>query len=64
MLVQATKAFFQGALEKNFKYPNRVADAIEYMNTLNADQCATAPAVSVYPFATDFEYQEPEEEDA
>jgi len=63
---QATQAFFQGTLEGNFRYPLRVADAITYMDSLNAQigsgTCAP-PDPAVFPIADDFEYEAPEEEE-
>eukprot|EP00892_Ulva_mutabilis_P005853 jgi/Ulvmu1/363/UM001_0370.1 len=60
---QATKAFFQSTLENNFLFPNRVADAIEYMDTLNAQGCAAPAASTIYGFAQGLEYEAPEEEE-
>lgn len=62
--VQETLAFFQGTLENNFRFPNRAADAISYMDTLNAEQCAAPSPNVVYPrYAPLYEYVDPNVEE-
>lgn len=65
--VQTTQAFFEGALEDNFRYPLRVADAISYMDSLNAgitDGTCAPPNVADFAIADDFTYEAPVPEEA
>lgn len=65
--VQATQAFFGGILENNFRYPLRIADAITYMDSLNAgitDGTCAPPNVADFAIADDFTYEAPEPKEA
>lgn len=62
--VQETLAFFQGTLERNFIYPNRVGDALTYMDTLNTEQCAAPLPAAVFPrYASLYEFVDPNVEE-
>lgn len=66
--MQAVEAFFQGVTVQQFKYPNRVADAVTYMGALNQafasqDTCSFPLPEEEFPFAAEYEYEPPEEEE-
>jgi hypothetical protein len=60
-LLQDVKGFFQGVTERNFKYPMRVAAAVEYMADLNdafaaGKPCQFPPVATAVPFSADETY--------
>jgi hypothetical protein len=66
--MQEVKAFFQDVTEHNFKYPQRVVDAVTYMGDLSetfasGDVCAFPLPANEFPYAAGFEYDPPEEEE-